>query len=177
MNKLVLVASAVLCTVLVSAFSSCEMSSSTEMSGDFVSEESHIETNDISVSFMDSTVEEKEEFMSKDDIELIALATMAEAEDECEEGKRLVIDTILNRVDSDKFPNTVYDVIYQPYQFPSMTNGRADICEVRDDICNLVEEELETRRNFDCIFFSPDGYSEYGVPMFQVENHYFSSYE
>lgn len=45
--------------------------------------------------------------ISNDDIELVALVTMAEAEGECEEGKRLVIDTILNRVDSASFPNTV----------------------------------------------------------------------
>ena len=38
--------------------------------------------------------------LPREDIELIALVTMAEAEGECEEGKRLVIDTILNRVDS-----------------------------------------------------------------------------
>ena len=47
---------------------------------------------------------------------------MAEAEGECEEGKRLVIDTILNRVDSEHFPDTVYEVIYQPNQFSSMWN-------------------------------------------------------
>lgn len=58
--------------------------------------------------------------ISDDDIELIALVTMAEAEGECEEGKRLVIDTILNRVDSISFPNTVYEVVYQPSQFSSM---------------------------------------------------------
>lgn len=61
--------------------------------------------------------------ISDDDIELIALVTMAEAEGECEEGKRLVIDTILNRVNSDSFPNTVYEVVYQPSQFSSMWNG------------------------------------------------------
>lgn len=55
----------------------------------------------------------EEEKISKEDIELIALVTMAEAEGECEEGKRLVIDTILNRVDSDYFPDTIRDVIYQ----------------------------------------------------------------
>ena len=38
--------------------------------------------------------------LPQEDIELIALVTMAEAEGECKEGKRLVIDTILNRVDS-----------------------------------------------------------------------------
>ena len=75
-------------------------------------------------------IEETEELteiieeMSKEDVELIALVTMAEAEGECEEGKRLVIDTILNRVDSEHFPDTVYEVIYQPNQFSSMWNDK-----------------------------------------------------
>lgn len=115
--------------------------------------------------------------MSREDVELIALVTMAEAEGECEEGKRLVIDTILNRVDSEHFPDTVYEVIYQPNQFSSMWNGRVDRCEVREDICDLVYEELESRRNYDVVFFTAGEYSAYGVPMFQVENHYFSKYE
>lgn len=119
----------------------------------------------------------KKELLSEEDISLIALVTMAEAEGECEEGKRLVIDTVLNRIDSEYFPDTAYDVIYQPYQFSSMWNGRADRCEVRDDICLLVKEELESRTNYDVIFFTAGCYSDYGVPMFQVENHYFSSYE
>lgn len=115
--------------------------------------------------------------LSDDDVELIALVTMAEAEGECEEGKRLVIDTILNRVDSKHFPNTVYDVIYQKNQFSSMWNGRVERCEVRDDICELVREEAAERTNHDVIFFTAGQYSKYGTPMFCVENHYFSSYE
>lgn len=61
------------------------------------------ETNEV------ETISE-ENRMSNEDIELIALVTMAEAEGECEYGKRLVIDTILNRIESNSFPNTVYDV-------------------------------------------------------------------
>lgn len=119
----------------------------------------------------------KEELLSEEDISLIALVTMAEAEGECEKGKRLVIDTILNRMDSEHFPDTAYEVIYQPYQFSSMWNGRADRCEVRDDIYNLVKEELSIRTNYNVMFFTSGCYSNYGAPMFQVENHYFSSYE
>lgn len=131
---------------------------------------------------MVSTVEieeciEDEEILLIEDIELIALVTMAEAEGECEEGKRLVIDTILNRVDSEHFPNTVYEVIYQPNQFSSMWNGRVDRCEVREDICQLVKEESKSRVNDEVMFFTAGEYSKYGVPMFQVENHYFSSYD
>ena len=41
---------------------------------------------------------EEDRIASEEDIELIALVTMAEAEGEPEEGKRLVIDTILNSI-------------------------------------------------------------------------------
>lgn len=115
--------------------------------------------------------------LSDSEIELIALVTMAEAEGECEEGKRLVIDTILNRMDSEYFPDTPHDVIYQPHQFSSMWNGRVDRCEVREDICQLVKEELKSRLNYDVMFFTAGCYGNYGVPMFQIENHYFSSYK
>lgn len=118
-----------------------------------------------------------EETVSEEDISLIALVTMAEAEGECEEGKRLVIDTVLNRVDSVYFPDDIEGVIYQPHQFSSMWNGRINRCEAQDDICQLVREELENRTNEDVIFFTAGHYSKYGVPMFKVEKHYFSSYE
>lgn len=114
--------------------------------------------------------------LSTEEIELIALVTMAEAEGEPEEGKRLVIDTILNRVDFGEFPSTVTEVIYQPEQFSSMWNGRIDECYVMEEICQLVEEELKYRLNNEVMFFTAGGYGKFGVPMFQVGNHYFSSY-
>lgn len=98
---------------------------------------------------------------------------MAEAEGEPEEGKRLVIDTILNRVDFGEFPSTVTEVIYQPEQFSSMWNGRIDDCYVMEEICQLVEEELKCRLNNEVMFFTAGGYGKFGVPMFQVGNHYF----
>lgn len=108
------------------------------------------------------------------EIDLISLVTMAEAEDEPELGQRLVIDTILNRVDSERFPNSIYDVIYQPHQFSSMWNGRVDRCYVMDDIRQLVMEELQYRQNYECLFFTADDYGAYGEHMFPVGNHYFA---
>ena len=85
-----------------------------------------------------------------------------------------MIDTVLNRVDSDEFPNTVKDVIYQKNQFTSMWNGRVDRCYVMEEICQLVEEELESRTNSEVVFFHAGKYGKYGTPLFSVENHYFS---
>lgn len=119
---------------------------------------------------------EPEMQLSKEDIDMIAWITMAEAEGEPEEGKRLVIDTILNRVDSKYFPDTVYGVVYQPNQFSCIWDGRAARCYVMDSIVTLVEEELMKRHNNDVMFFTAGGYGNYGTPMFQVGNHYFCSY-
>ena len=113
---------------------------------------------------------------SREEIELLALVTMAEAEGEPEEGKRLVIDTILNRVDHGCFPDTISEVIHQKGQFSSMWNGRVDRCYISDEICKLVEEEIEYRTNSDVIFFHAGRYSDYGSPILQIGNHYFSSY-
>jgi len=114
--------------------------------------------------------------MSEADIDLIALVTMAEAENQCEEGKRLVISTILNRVDSERFPDTVYEVIYQPSQFTCMWNGRTNRCYVKDDIRQLVIEEVISRSNNEVVFFRGGRYSSYGTPFAKVGDHYFSTY-
>ena len=113
--------------------------------------------------------------MSKEDMELIAQMTMAEAEGESEYGQRLVIDTILNRVDSSTFPDTVYDVLYQPYQFSSIKDGRFARCHVKKELYELVVEEVHNRTNYDVIFFRTGHYSKYGTPLFKEDSHYFNS--
>ena len=120
---------------------------------------------------------EDEQILTDEEIELIALVTMAEAEGEPEEGKRLVIDTILNRVDGEYWPDTVTDVIYQKSQFTSMWNGRVNRCYVREDICQLVREELKSRTNNEVVFFTAGKYGKYGKPMFSIGNHYFARYD
>ncbi len=113
--------------------------------------------------------------ITQGEIELIALITMGEAEGESELGKRLVIDTILNRKDDPTFPDTIHDVIYYPNAFSVVSNGRLERCYVMPEIVELVKEELLDRTNFDCKYFCSTGYSKYGTPMFQEGNHYFSS--
>lgn len=114
--------------------------------------------------------------LSDEDIDLIALVTMAEAEGETERGKRLVISTILNRMDSEYFPDTAEDVIYQANAFSSMWNGRSDRCYVTDDNRQLVIEEIQNRTSDDVMYFRAGQYSDYGNPMFVEGDHYFSSY-
>ena len=122
-------------------------------------------------------VSEKIKTLSEEEIDLISRVVMAEAEDDPYEGKIYVVDTILNRVDSRKFPNNVFDVIYQKHQFTSMWNGRYDRCQSNKDLNKMIIEEYNNRSDSDIVYFTADHYGEYGKRLFSVGNHYFASYK
>ena len=77
----------------------------------------------------------------------------AEAGDQDYLGKCYVIDVILNRVDSDKFPDNVVDVINEPRQFEVVLNGRINKVEVTESTRQAVMEELIDRKNYEILFF------------------------
>ncbi|TDA68566.1 MAG: LysM peptidoglycan-binding domain-containing protein [Clostridia bacterium] len=56
-------------------------------------------------------------------LEWLARIIAAEARGETLLGQVAVGAVVLNRVESDRFPNTVYEVIFQPNQFESVRNG------------------------------------------------------
>ncbi len=112
----------------------------------------------------------------KESIELLAQLVMSEAEGESELGKRLVVDTVLNRVDSSMFPGSISDVVYQSGAFSSIWDGRFDICYITDENFRIAEEEVENRTNEDVLFFRTGRYSIYGVPLFTEGRHFFSGF-
>lgn len=114
---------------------------------------------------------------TRDNIELIARLAYAEAGNQCELGKRLVIDVILNRLDHENFPKTVEGVINQTNQFSPAMSGSMYKYELNHEMVRLVEEELVRRTDSDVIFFRANHYGRYGIPMYRVGGHYFSSYD
>ena len=119
----------------------------------------------------------EESRFTEDEIFLITWCMVGEAEGEPEEGKRLVIDVILNRIDSSRHPNTAYEVIYAKNQFEAMSNGRAERCKhkVTEEMIQLVREEIESRTNNRVLYFRTKHYHNFGTPEVHVGNHYFSS--
>lgn len=116
---------------------------------------------------------EMAELYSDEEIDLIALVTLGEAEGESEMGKRLVIDTILNRVDTDIYPDNITDVCYQNGQFLCLHNGRCKRCKVTESVRSLVREELASRTNSDVLYFNTAGYGNH-TPIVKEGAHYFS---
>lgn len=115
---------------------------------------------------------------TEEEIRMIAQLTMAEAGNQSELGKRLVIDVVLNRVDhpDPQYPDTVQEVIYQKNQFSPISDGRFEKCYATEENIQLVKEEIERRTDHDVMFFRTKRYSDYGVPLYCVGDHYFSSF-
>lgn len=100
---------------------------------------------------------------------LIARVVCAEAGTEDMIGKRLVVDTVLNRVDKLGFGDTVTDVVYGAGQY-YMAAGYTEDC------MQAVEMECMERLDYDIVWFCNSGWMPYGKPAFQHGHHWFSFY-
>lgn len=118
------------------------------------------------------------EEMYYDSLELLACCVEAEAGNQSEYGKRLVCDVVLNRVDdqSGLFPNNIWDVIFQRYQFTPVLDGRIYQVDPTEETFRVISEELQSRTNYQVMFFTSEGWSKYGDPWKKVGDHYFSTW-
>lgn len=105
---------------------------------------------------------------SEEDIDLLAACVYFEAGNQSMEGKRLVVDVILNRCESDRFPDSIRGVLSAPGQF--VTYNRIVSCSYDDvpiDCYGAVLAEIEARNNgikldenlygYNVYFFSSNG--------------------
>lgn len=122
-----------------------------------------------------ATFEPESATFAQSDLDLLAAIVYAEAGDQDFTGQRLVADVVLNRVHSPAWPNTVSEVIYQPYQFSPVLDGGLDRAWG-----NVTESCYEAARlalqgdhiNTEVIYFSMYGCSN-GIFAFQHGCHYF----
>lgn len=121
------------------------------------------------------TADEIAEEMYYDSLELLAICVEAEAADQGLEGKRMVADVILNRVDDAHWPDNIVGVISQPCQFVSYWDGGMEKAMPSEESFEAVRMELQDRGWPELFYFSAGGYSKYGTPWQQVGDHYFST--
>lgn len=109
-----------------------------------------------------------------DSLETLAICVEAEAGNQDLYGKRLVVDVILNRVDSGTFPDDIESVIYQKNQFSTATNGAMDrVKEPSEETFEAVRLELANRTDPDILYFTAGGYNKYCSPAYKYGDHYF----
>jgi spore germination cell wall hydrolase CwlJ-like protein len=132
------------------------------------------ETLKVNFQSYEMTEEELAEEAYYDSLELLALCVEAEAGNQGLVGKKYVCDVILNRVDDADYPDNITDVILQQNQFSVVLDGRIWEVEPTEETFQAVREELESRTNYDVLFFSCEGYSRYGTDWKKIGDHYFS---
>ena len=79
---------------------------------------------------------------------LLARLAMAEAEGCNIQTKTLIIMCVLNRVQSDEFPDTIKEVIFQENQFSPIDNGRWDRVEPNEDCYEAVKVVMEAKYDY-----------------------------
>ena len=110
-------------------------------------------------------------------MELLARLAWREARGEGILGMRLVLEVVLNRVLSPHFPNTVYEVLYQPGQFTPY-GGALELeditpSEAQYEAVALVLSETPMT-DVDVVFFATTPL--YGEIWMHVGGHYFTYY-
>ena len=120
-----------------------------------------------------------------EDAYLLEKIAMAEAESEGVEGKALVMLVVLNRVWSDRFPDTIEEVIYQRtgsggWQFSPMQEGGRWYTTEPDQECSEALEMIQIEKwdeSQGALYFESAGKSDWHRKnlefLFQYGNHYF----
>lgn len=110
-----------------------------------------------------------------DEFELISKTVMAESGGEDYDTQYACAETILNRIDSDDFPNTVEGVLFQKNQFSVWSNGAAEKAIPTDSVYEAVQYAIEERTfPTDVVYFTSNGYPEWGEPYMESGNMYFA---
>ena len=129
-----------------------------------------------SIPVTDLTEEDIKEMDYWGELELLAAVVEAEAGNQDMTGKRLVVDVVLNRVDSPLFPDTITEVLEQPGQFSTMWNGAVEEAGwhmQEDDYTAVMMEVTGVRLDYDIYYFTAGEYNASCKPAYIHGDHFF----
>lgn len=109
------------------------------------------------------------------ELEILARCVEAEAGNQSIDVKRAVVSVILNRVDDDDWPDTIHEVIADPYEFATYWNGRMDEVTPATSTYEAIACEMETRSYPGLYYFDMDQFLQYGTPYTRMGDLYFST--
>lgn len=124
--------------------------------------------------------EQIDEEMRLGEMELIAQLVEAEAGNQDLEGKRLVVDVILNRLDDGRFGGSVEEIIFADHQFSVTKNGAFEKAayNMKDSDYEAVRLEYgkarSERLDGDVLYFNCGDYVSGTYKLYKCGGHYFS---
>ncbi|MCM1223750.1 MAG: cell wall hydrolase [Lachnospiraceae bacterium] len=115
------------------------------------------------------------ETITFEEFDMVSQVITAEAEGEDWEAQWYIACVILNRVESDLFPDSIEEVIFQEKQFSCIWNGRYDRSRPNDSCMEALQYALDAERiPEDIYYFTSNGYLPGTKPYIQVGDMYFS---
>lgn len=111
---------------------------------------------------------------SEEDIDLMAAIVYWEAGNQDFLGKCYVVDSMLNRLDDARFPDSIKEIASAPKQYSTYqkAQGTEDI-DIPIECYGAVINEVHNRTNSQVLYFSSEGYNG-PTHLFKYGNHYFS---
>lgn len=111
--------------------------------------------------------------VSEEDERLLEAILWAEANNQSFEGQKAVIEVIFNRVLSDEWPDTIYDVLSQRGQFATWKyRNKVKPTQVQSDVISEVLRETETvLPSMEYVYFDTKGVN--GKKHIRIQDHVF----
>lgn len=100
---------------------------------------------------------------TEDELKILAAIIQCEAGTTSYPGMIAVGSVVMNRVESESFPNTIEGVVYAPYQFEPVSTGTfaVTLAQGPADVCyQAAREVLEGKRNVPNYYFKAAWYAE-----------------
>lgn len=125
------------------------------------------------------TTESMAEFCNMSEEEFIFISSVVEAESDRSEsldGRILIAETILNRVNSELFPDTITGVLTQSGQFSTVRNGHSVVnrTDYSDQAVMIAVQEIDAGEAPEVLFFNCIGFFQGREPYAYVDGNYFS---
>ena len=129
------------------------------------------------VPFETTTIEERAEMAGMTVEDFVFISSVVEAESDRSEsldGRILIALTIINRVEDDRFPDTISEVLNQRGQFSTVRNGHSivDRTDYSDEAVIRAAEWNEAGDDPNVLFFNCVGFN-YGTAYGYVDGNYF----
>jgi spore germination cell wall hydrolase CwlJ-like protein len=109
--------------------------------------------------------------VTEEDIQLMTRVVMSEVGSKVFDCKHAVAQTIVNRVRSGKWGNTVSEVVYWKKQYSTQDNGEPN-AECRDAVIQALTYEAFPLNMY---YFREDHYHDFGSPYTHIDGTYFST--
>jgi len=107
----------------------------------------------VSIFVSDLEIEDPVFEVTNEEKEILYRITEAEATGGDIESKKNICSAVLNRVDSDSFPNSIKDVVFQKHQFSPTTDGRYNKVKPTDETIEAVNDVLNNGVSHNCLYF------------------------